>query len=76
MANKDNNYGVPKLNSFQVIEGQGFYAPEHCDPDLWPTDLKIKRDHLWAMAITRLLTPVGWTNGQTDDMRHHIIWYL
>jgi len=24
---------------------------KHCDIDLWPTDPKIKMDHLWVMAI-------------------------
>jgi len=28
----------------------GVYAPGHCDFDIWPTDLKIKSNHLLAIA--------------------------
>jgi len=34
MANKDTNYGVPKVNILIGFKcGQGFYAPDHCDID-------------------------------------------
>ena len=33
---------------FTLLSGQGFYALGLFD--LWPTDPKIKRDHLWIMA--------------------------
>jgi len=36
---------------FEKLSGKGFYAPGHCDLDLLPTDTKMNRGHLWAMAI-------------------------
>ena len=33
-----------------LLSGEGFYAPGHCDLDLWLTDPKTNRDHLSVMS--------------------------
>ena len=51
MANKDKIIVRLRLIGLNALSGQGFYAPNHCDLDIWPTDFEINRDHLWVVAI-------------------------
>jgi len=38
----------PSLIGLKLLRGHGFYAPGHCDLDLWPQNQK---EYLWVMAI-------------------------
>jgi len=68
---KSNNYGVPKHNRFQVIDRTRILCLKgHCDLDLWPTDPKIIRVHLWVMAIhdTKKDLPM-WNKFEVNEQR-------
>jgi len=38
------------LTGVKLISGKQIYAPGHCDHDLWPTDPKINRNHIFFMT--------------------------
>jgi len=56
------------LIGFKLMRGREFFAPCHCDLDLWPTNPKINIDHPWVMTIHDTIKALPmWNNFEVNE---------